>query len=519
MNHPGQNNPLCDTIKRRLTPIMRTLAFSAMIMPAALTVHSENSALNALAGTDTLRLGIKDAIFMALERNPTVTIQRLNEDISRTFASEHRSEFDPLLSGSASTSTSKGQRFLGTRTTPVDLRQDRKQYSVQISQLLPLGTSIIANGTMSGTTSNLYVPQSSGTLGLTVTQPLLMGFGLGVNMATLRKANLDVDISRAELKGVAEEVAAQVENAYWEVYLATEEVDIQEKSVELAERQLQESLERVAVGNLPELELATVRAELATRREALIDARSRYEQACIHMLYLLNPSDPSGWSLVPFPTERPFVPTDSLDSVQAHEELGMKFRADLNQARLSLKKGEIDIVQTRNGLLPKLDLFVTLGRTTYASVLKNAYPDIQSPFRDQNFGVNISLPISERKALAQYNRAKRSRDQMDQAIKNLERMAQFDIRSAYIEVLRTRQQINATKVSRELQEKKLEAEQEKFRVGKSTNYLVLQAQRDYIASQRDEAHSKVSYLEALVNLYLMEGTLLDRRGVNSLAGL
>ena len=519
MNRPSQNNPLCDTIKRRLTPIMRTLAFSAMIMPAALTVHSENSALNALAGTDTLRLGIKDAIFMALERNPTVTIQRLNEDISRTFASEQRSEFDPLLSGSANTSTSKGQRFLGTRPTPVDLRQDRKQYGIQLSQTLPIGTSITANATMSGTTSNLYTPQASGTLGLTVTQPLLQGFGRGSNMATLRKANLDVDISRAELKGVAEEVAAQVETAYWDIYLAIEEVDIQEKSVELAERQLQESLERVAVGKLPELELATVRAELATRRGALIDARSRYEQARIHMLYLLNPSDPSGWSLVPFPTERPFVPTDSLDSVQAHEELGMKFRADLNQARLSLKKGEIDIVQTRNGLLPKLDLFVTLGRTTYASVLKNAYPDIQSPFRDQNFGVNISLPISERKALAQYNRAKRSRDQMDQAIKNLERMAQFDIRSAYIEVLRTRQQINATKVSRELQEKKLEAEQEKFRVGKSTNYLVLQAQRDYIASQRDEAHSKVSYLEALVNLYLMEGTLLDRRGVNSLAGL
>jgi outer membrane protein len=91
------------------------------------------------------------------------------------------------------------------------------------------------------------------------------------------------------------------------------------------------------------------------------------------------------------------------------------------------------------------------------------------------------------------------------------------VRSAYIEVLRTRQQINATRVTRELQEKKLDAELEKFRVGKSTNYLVLQAQRDFTASQRDEVHSMVSYLNSLTNLYLMEGTLLERRGIGNLA--
>ncbi|MCI0514739.1 TolC family protein, partial [candidate division KSB1 bacterium] len=85
------------------------------------------------------------------------------------------------------------------------------------------------------------------------------------------------------------------------------------------------------------------------------------------------------------------------------------------------------------------------------------------------------------------------------------------VRAAHIEVLRSRQQIEATRVTRELQDQKLAAELEKFRVGKSTNYLVLQAQRDFTASQLDEARSMVAYLNSLVNLYLMEGTLLDRR--------
>ncbi len=512
--------PTSDIISkhRRKTTCFPAVCMLVIWLVPSVASGADNSTA-ATVGGDTLRIGIKDAIFMALEHNPTVTIQRLREDIFQTYVSEQRSTFDPVLSGSASQTKSKGQRFLGTRTTPVDLRQDRNQYSLQLSQILPFGTTIAANAAMSGTTSNLYVPQASGTVGLTITQPLLQGFGFGANLANLRKANLDADITRAELKGVAEEVAAQVETGYWDVYLASQEVDIAGKSVALAEQQLRESTDRVAVGSLPELELATVHAELATRREALIDAQSGYEQARLRFLYLLNPTDTAGWNLVPQPTEHPFVPTDSLDAVATHEEFGMRFRSDLNQARIGLKKGDIDVVQTRNGLLPKLDLFVTLGRTTYAEAINNAYPDIQSPFRDQNIGVNLMFPLTERKPIAQYNRAKRTREQLEQSVKNLERMAQFDIRSAHIEVLRTRQQINATRVSRELQERKLDAEHEKFRVGKSTNYLVLQAQRDFTASQRDEVRSMVSYLEALVNLYLMDGTLLQRRGIDSMKGI
>ena len=66
-----------------------------------------------------------------------------------------------------------------------------------------------------------------------------------------------------------------------------------------------------------------------------------------------------------------------------------------------------------------------------------------------------------------------------------------------------------------MQEKKLSAELEKFRVGKSTNFLVLQAQRDFTESQLDEARSMVAYLNALVDLYVSEGSLLERRGLKS----
>jgi outer membrane protein len=77
--------------------------------------------------------------------------------------------------------------------------------------------------------------------------------------------------------------------------------------------------------------------------------------------------------------------------------------------------------------------------------------------------------------------------------------------------------IEATLVTRELQQKNMDAELEKFRVGKSTNFLVLQAQRNFTAAKLDETNAMVGYLNALIDLYQMQGTLLERRGIESLS--
>ncbi len=449
----------------------------------------------------------------ALEHNPSLSIQRLAPKIARTFVKEQGAIFDPEISASANRTKTKQQRFLGSRPDPFELTSQRSQYDAGISQNLPTGTTISANASLSASTSSIYTDQFSGNVGITITQALLQGFGLGTNLANLRGARIDYEISQAELKGVAEEVIASVEQAYWDLYLTREEINIQQRSLELANKQLKESQERVAVGKLPELELAAVHAEVATRNEALIDAQSRYEQARLRFLYILNPSDQTSWATVPFPLDKPFVPIDTLDTMEIHEQLGMKYRPDLQQAQLSLKKGEIEITRTRNGLLPRLDFFITFGRTTYSKTFRDAIPDIKSPFYDINAGLTFFFPITDRQAIAQYSRARYSKEQLELSLKNMERLVQWDVRSAYIEVLRSREQIIATRVARELQSQKLGAELEKFRVGKSTNFLVLQAQRDFTASQLNEARSMVAYLNALVNLYLMEGTLLERRGI------
>ncbi|MBN1464625.1 TolC family protein [candidate division KSB1 bacterium] len=465
---------------------------------------------------DTLNVALQDAILFGLENNPTVTIQRLTPQVVTTAVQQARAEFDPLLSVTGQRSESKSLRRLGTLRTPFDLRDKRFDYSVQLAETLPTGTTITAGVGMTGSVSNLYTSQYAGGFDLTITQSLLRGFGTKANLAALRRARLDVDISDFELKGIAESVVADIEKSYWDLYLSREEMTIQKKSLELAEQQLEESLERVAVGKLPSLELAAVDAEVAARKSALIDAQSQHEQARLRFLYLMNPVSETFWSTYIFPTDQPFIPKDSLDAVSVHDSLGLLYRPDLRQAELEMEKGDLEVARTKNGLLPQLDLFITLGRTSYSETFdKNAYPSMSSPFYEVAAGLNFALPVPNRQAAAQVARARVSHEQQELAVDNMVKMVQWDIRSAYAEITRARQQIEATHVTRELQEKRLQAELEKFRVGKSINYLVLLAQRDYTASQLDETRAMVAYLYALIDLYVAEGTLLERRGVKS----
>jgi outer membrane protein len=492
------------------------LAFlGAMNRLIAAPQDAETPAAVGIQTSDTLRIGLQEAILLGLENNSTVTIQRLDPKIMKTYAKEAGAAFEPEISATGQKSESKSQRRLGAQRTPFDLKDDRFDMTAEITEFLPTGTTISASAGMTGSVSNLYTDQYTGSASVTVTQSLLKGFGFCANLADLRQARLDVEISKSELKGVAESVTADIEKGYWDIFLTRQEMDIQQKSLTLAEKQLAESLERVTVGKLPELELAAVYAEVAARRGLLIDARSSHEQARLQFLYLLNPRTESFWTALPLPVDRPFLPVDSLDEITLHEQVGMKCRPDLEQARLSLEKGELEVARTTNGLLPQLDVFISLGRTSYSEVFREAYPDLQSPFYQANAGLTFSFPVLERKASAQWSRAKYSRDQQALAVENMEKLVQWDIRSAYVEVLRFRQQIEATRVTREMQEKKLAAELEKFRVGKSTNYLVLQSQRDFTASQLDEARAMVAYLNALVDLYVSEGSLLERRGIGT----
>jgi outer membrane protein len=462
----------------------------------------------------TLTLSVQQSILMSLENNLAFAVQRYVPKITQTGEDVQRAVFDPILSGGVS------QDITHTPTAVhgniIDWsRTNSTAASLGLSEYLPTGTQVDLTGSVDDSRSG-GTDTARGEL--TVTQSLLQGFGLDVNLASLRIAQINTQISCYQLRSVATELVAQVEKAYWDYILAQLQIDIVEESVRIAQQQLDECNERIKVGKLAETERAAVEAQLAQRHEELINARSTLSSARLAMLRLLSPPGDYLWQKQFILTDLPTPSNYSLQAVGDYIKVGLKLRSDLNQARLQVKQGDLEIIKTRNGLLPVLDAFATLGKTGYSQSVSSAMGNIDDKGYDVLVGVNGSYPIFNRAAKASYHSSVLSRDQSMEAVANLAQLVQYDVRAAYIEVLRLREQIDATAITRRAQEETVRSEIAKFQVGRSTSLLVATAQRDLLTAQIVEVTAMVNYLKSRVELYRLDGSLLDRRGISAPGG-
>ena len=461
-----------------------------------------------------LKVSVEEAILMAMENNQGLIVERMNPAIKRTFEQEERAIFDPLLGAEISSARSVAERLTRAVSDTESSTVDRMLGSVFLDTLFPTGTSLSLQGSTSIVDSSLYSDTFAGTrLGLTVTQALLQGADIKANMANIYQANVDTAISEYELRGFAELLLEEVESRYWDYALAQRQIEIYTESLNLAQKQIAEIRERINIGKLAETELAAAQAEVALRRENLINARSDLAKERLLLLQLLNPHGKNMWDKKIILENQPSEPTVEFDDVEQHVKVALKKRADLNQARLEVRKGNLEVIKTKNGLLPKLDFFFTFGKTGYSNSFNRSVSNIDGDSYDIIGGLLFNYPPINRSAKARHNRAEITKHQSIEAVNNLTQIIQVDVRSAYIEVNRTKEQIAATTATRKFQEEKLRAEIEKFRVGKSTSLLAAQAQKDLVASQIAEVEAVVNYLKSLVNLHRMEGSLLERRGI------
>jgi outer membrane protein TolC len=462
------------------------------------------------SNSQPLEITIESSILMALENNYSLHVERVKPLIQHTFEDQERAAFDPVITGEVSRSQERTKQNVGGSAEPII---DQTDASIDIAESLPTGTEVSLGFKTNRKWLNYYGDEHITSAGLSITQALLKGAGITANLASLRQARLDTFASRYEFRGFAETLISEVEKTYWDYALALQRINIFIESLNLAEQQMKETEERIKIGVLSEIELAAAQAEVALRKEDLINARSDLANVRLQLLRLLNPPVPDLWQEEILLLDQPAVPDIKLDDVDSHVEIALRMRPDLNQAKLQLQQGDLEIVKTKNGLLPKMDFFIILGKTGYSDSFGNSLKDLDGEYYKIQAGINLEYPLLNRSAKARHQRAILSRGQSDVALKNLTQLVQLDVRSAYIEVKRTSEQVLATAATRKLQEEKMRAETEKFRVGKSTSLLVAQTQRDLIASRISEIQSIVGYLKSLIELYRLEGSLIERRGI------
>ncbi|CAB1062941.1 Type I secretion system, outer membrane component LapE [Olavius sp. associated proteobacterium Delta 1] len=461
-----------------------------------------------------LKVTITEAILLCLENNRSLVVQRLDPSIQQTFEDQERAVFDPAIYADVSAGRVKGERLERSGSGTEDFTTDGAEGIISLEQYFPTGTTVALEAGTQLNDASLYEDIFyTNRLGMTVTQALLRGYGTEVNLARLQQARLDTRMSEYELRGFTEFLVAEVERTYWDYALARRQIEIVEESLKVARQQLNETRELIAVGRLAKAELAAVQAEVALQEQALIEARTKKESMRLQLLRLLNPLGPGLWQREIDLIHQPTLPEIKLEVVELHVDVSMRMRPILNEARLEILRGDLELVRTQNGLLPLMDLFITLGKSGYANSFGESVRNIDKDSYDALAGVNFHYPVFNRDARARHQRALLSRDQAQKALENLSQLVEVDVRTAYIEVNRAKQQIAASSVTRMFDEQKLRTETEKLRVGKSTSFVVAQAQRDLLVSRIAEVRALASYLKALIDLYRQDGSLLERRGI------
>ena len=461
-----------------------------------------------------LKVTITEAILLCLENNRSLVVERLNPSIQQTFEDQERADFDPVINADVSAGRVEGERLARSGSETEDFTTDAAEGIISLEQYFPTGTTVALEAGTRMNDSSLYEDSFYSTrLGMTVTQALLRGYGRDVNLARLQQARLDTRMSEYELRGFTEFLVAETERTYWDYALARRQIEIVEESLKVARQQLNETKELIAVGRLARAELAAVQAEFAAQEQALIEARANKKSIHLQLLRLLNPAGPGIWQREVDLIHQPTLPEIKLEDVALHVAVSMRMRPILNQARLEILSGDFELVKTQNGLLPLMDLFITLGKSGYANSFGESVRNISEDSYDALAGVRFNYPVFNRDAKALHRRALLNREQAQKALENLSQLVEVDVRTVYIEVDRTKQQITASSVTRKFDEEKLRTETEKLRVGKSTSFLVAQAQRDLLVSRIAEVRALANYLKALIDLYRQDGSLLERRRI------
>jgi len=451
---------------------------------------------------------------MGLQHNRGLRVAQFEPVIAGAFEQLERGVYDPELFAEISTTEENTTETARSTESQFQVEGTEVDGAAGIRQRLPTGTELEASVRSERSVSTRSPEQQTARVGLTFTQQLLRGFGPAVNLASIHQAEFETEASRYELRGYTEAMIADIEITYWRYVAAREAIRVVESSLGVAGTQLEEIESRIEVGDLPQNEAAAARAEVALRKQNLIDAQSAWAEQRYTLVRLIQPDMPyqqmQSLEAISSPDIDASIAPDAADSIL----LALQSRPEIKEAELRLKSGELETVVTRNGRLPRLELFINLGKTGYADTFDGSFRDLDGPGYDVTVGLEFSQALGNRRARARSLIARTEVEQGEEALANLRDLVRFDVLLAINELERARLQVSASTETRGYREQTLEAERDRFEVGTATALDVALAQRDLVESRIAEIEARVAFLIARVRLYYAEGSLLDRRGLS-----
>lgn len=483
-------------------------------------------------------LSLEDSILKALKNNLGVAVEVLNPELASISVSKTNEKFMPSLSFAYNTQHTNLPSFSWIDAAE-NIATQYNEYLAQITQLIPTGGefSVSLYGYKNDTNRKFQTinPRFGSTLYFNFTQPLLKNFGFKVSRKEIIIAQNNMDISENQLKTVLLDTIYKVEEAYWNLVYNIENLKVKRQSLELAQDLLAKNKREAEVGTIAPIEILSARAEVATREAEILQAEVMVKNSedLLRTIINLAAEEKRGEGKI-VPVDRPDYKKKEV-SLEAALLTALENRPDLQASRVDVKNKEIDLSYSKNQLLPDLSLQVSywspglsgtqilyldnnpLTGMIIDTISGNASEALKDAFnfryRNWSVGITLNIPLNTFLSRAQYAEARTSLEQALLRLKNQEQQIFFEIKNAVRAVQTDFKRVQAYRVARELAEEKLEAEDKKLKVGLTTNYFVLQYQRDLADARSAELKVLIDYNLSLARLDKALGTTLKNKNI------
>jgi outer membrane protein len=415
------------------------------------------------------------------------------------------------------------------------------------TQGLQWGTVLSAGFNNTHVTSNsgfaLLTPQLSSNFQFRVTQNLLQGFGTLPNTRFIRIAKNNREISDVAFRLQVITTVDQIENMYWDLVYAYENVHVQQESLAYAQKALDDAQRQAQVGTVPPIQVVSAQSTVATDQQNLIVAQNNLQLQQLLMKNALSRSiedpmlaeaDVIPTSTMQVPEQEPVIPIqDMINDALGH-------RAELVESRIDLNSRDINNKAVRNAMLPTLDAFVYYGgsglggdvnpQCRFQGVQCSAPPVfgtatsvgyggplnqlVNSTAPDKGIGLSLTIPLRNRAAQANQVRAELEYRQALTRQHQLENQVRIEVRNAEFDVRQNRTAVQAAQSAVDLARQTLNADLEKLKVGLTTQVTILQDAATLTTGESNLVSAKAAYEKSRVELDRATGLLLDHAGIN-----
>ncbi len=508
---------------------------------AAMALCAVLAAAQTQVGERTVTL--QDCIETALKNNLNLSAEILGPEAAASAADRAREVFLPKLAFTFGTQTSNQASFSWLDATD-QVTSDFADYQGTLEQRLPTGATLSAalysyrNETnRSFQTIN---PRYGSTLSFDFAQPLLRDFGFKMARREIIIAGNNREVSENDLRQALVDTVFDVEEAYWNLVYSREYLKVQQESLRLARDLLAKNEKELEVGVIPPIDILSARAEVASREADILQAQAQVKNGQDTLRTLLNlraePGVPAPL-LVPSETPRTEALPIGLEEARA---TALARRPDLASSQVGLRTRALNLTYARNQSLPNLSLRASfwspgvsgtqlryLDDDPLTGVIVDTIPGgpalaFQDAFRlrykNWFVGLTLDLPLESVLSRARVAQARIESDQAALRHKDLEVQALLEVEIALRAVETDHRRIQAYRLARELAEEKLAAEEKKLEAGLSTNYTVLQQQRDLALARTNETRALVDHSLSLARLDRAMGTTLESKNIR-LTGL